>query len=191
MGRTLAIHWIATTHGTWVHGDVRGSWANGRLTGPDPFLEDAIRARMTHDAVVLSSAEVAVVAGDMGHTIAEQRHRVYAATFHPTHLHIVFAPLPEDVHTTIARLKKRSADLILAVRRRRGDDRPHLWTQGQFPVFIFDEDHLHNAIAYVRRHNTRVGLRADPYDWVDPLYPPGDEFSPGRLTRPGQDGRAI
>ncbi len=139
---------------------------------PRPVHEDALKHRMAHDTLVLSAGEVVCVTAEIGHTITEQRHRVYAATFHPTHLHIVFAPLPEDVTTTIARLKKRSADLILPVRRNRGDDRKHLWTQGQFPVFIFNEDHLHNAIEYVRRHNTRIGKPPDPYDWITPLFPP-------------------
>jgi REP element-mobilizing transposase RayT len=183
MGRTLGIHVIATTHGTWLHGDVRGSWANGRLTGPDPFLEAAIRSRMTSDAVVLSPAEVAAVAADMGATILEQGHRAYAATFASTHLHIVFAPLPEDVKTTIARLKKRSAALILGVRRQRGDDRRHLWTQGRFPVFVFDPDHLTHAIEYVRRHNVRIGLPPDPHDWIEPLYPPRTPHSRAILAR--------
>ncbi|MEX0777066.1 MAG: transposase [Phycisphaeraceae bacterium] len=182
MRRTLGIHWIATTHGTWLHGDVRGSWSNGRLVGPDPFLEEAIAARMTHDAVVLSATEVISVAVEMGSTIREHGHRVCAATIQPMHVHIVFAPLPEDVKTTIARLKKRTADLVLGVRRKMGDDREHLWTQGQFPVFIFDEDHLRNAIEYVRRHNVRIGRPADPYEWIDPLYP---------ALESGQNGRAI
>ena len=179
MGTTLGIHWIATTHGTWLHGDVRGSWFKGRLVGPDPFLEQAIRTRMADDAVVLSPGEVAAVADRIGAVVREQRYRVYAATVHPTHLHVVFAPLPEDVKRTIARLKKRTADVVLSARRRNGDDRRHLWTQRQFPVFIFDDDHLRNAIEYVRRHNVRVGLPPDPYPWIDPMYPPG------------QHGRAI
>lgn len=177
MGNTRGIHWIATTHGSWLHGDVRGSWKNGRLVGPDPFLEQAIQARMAHDAVVLNDTEIMCVAATVGQIVIEQRHRAYAATFHATHLHVVFAPLPEDVKTTIARLKKRTADLVLSVRRARGEDRKHLWTQGQFPVFIYDDDHLHNTIEYVRRHNVHVGRAADPYDWI---IPP-----------PGQNGRAI
>lgn len=173
MPNTLGIHWIATTHGSWLHGDARGSWRHGKLLDPDPFHEDAIRQRMAHDAVVLSPAEITCVASEIGRTLTEHNHRVYAATFHPTHLHIILAPLPEDVRTIIARLKKRSADLILRVRRNRGDHRKHLWTQGRFPVFIFTEDHLHNAIQYVRQHNTRTGKPPDPYDWITPLYPPG------------------
>lgn len=180
MANTLGIHWVATTHGTWLHGDVRGSWKNGQLAGPDPFLEDTIRVRMARDAVVLNDTEIICIAATVGQIVVEQQHRVYAATFCATHLHVIFAPLSENIKTTIARLKKRTANVILAVRRTRSDNRKHLWTQGQFPVFIYDQQHLNNAIKYVQRHNQRIGLKDDPYDWIAP--PP---------SPPGQDGRAI
>ena len=60
----------------------------------------------------------------------------------------------------------------------------HLWTAGKFPVFIFDESHLVNAIEYVRDHNRRVGLPPDPFDWIDALYPVG-EFAGERAGRGG------
>ena len=184
MAKTLAIHWINTTHGTWLHGDPGGSWHQGRLIGPDPFLEEAIRSRMTHDAVVLDPVEMIQVSATFA-TVAKARgYRVLAATIQPTHVHLVLAPLPEDVKLAIAALKRPSAAAVLKVRRVRGLPCPeHLWTQSQFPVFIFTEDHLYNAIEYLRRHNLLVGRAADPYDWIQPLYPP--------RTRPGQDGRAI
>lgn len=181
---TLAIHWINTTHGTGLHGSPAGSWHEGRLIGPDPFLEDAVRARMTHDAVVLDPVEMRMVAVDFACVIKERGYRVLAATMGPTHVHLVFAPLPEDVKLALAALKRRSAASVLAVRRKRGIPcGRHLWTQGQFPVFIFTEEHLGNAIEYVRRHNLLVGLPADPYDWIEPLYPPGEAVTdPARMT---------
>jgi hypothetical protein len=202
MGNTLGIHWAATTHGTWLHGDPRGSWRNGRLIGPDPYLEAECRARMNSDAVVLNATERSLVASVFGEVVREQRHRVFAATVQAAHVHIVFAPLGEDVKTMIARLKRRSAAKVLARRRDNcGTDQlaepagPYsrailarealpigqdgrailvprsLWTAGRFPVFIFDDRHLVNAIEYVRDHNRRLGLPADPFDWIDPLYP--------------------
>ncbi|QNN23771.1 hypothetical protein HED60_16340 [Planctomycetales bacterium ZRK34] len=171
MGRTLGVHWIATTHGTWLHGDVRGSWRDGRLIGADPFAESAIRGRMTHDAVVLDVVEMMTVATSFGQTMREGGHRVYAATVQATHVHVVFGPLDTDVSALIAKLKYRAACEILQARRNmRRDDVPRsLWTKGQFPVFIFETDHLHNAVEYVRRHNTQAGRAAEPYDWIEVL----------------------
>jgi hypothetical protein len=198
MGRTLAIHWAQTTHGTWLHGDLRGSWRNGRLIGPDPYLEAESRARMSNDAIVLDELERKIVVKVFGQAVREKRHRVFAATFQATHVHIIFGPLNEDIKTVIARFKYRSAAAVLAHRR---DSCPaetaglysravparcrtpkSLWTAGRFPVFIFNELHLLNAIEYVRDHNRRDGLMPDHYDWIDPLYP-ASELEGERMVR--------
>ena len=182
MGRTLGIHWAATTYGTWLHGDPRGSWFEGRLIGPDPFLEAAAQASMTSDAVILNEKERQIVADAFGQIVGEQKYRVLAAAVQATHIHLVFAPLRENITTVIARLKRRSAMEVLALRRCE-DQSPvprSLWTAGKFPRYIFDEKHLVNAIEYVRDHNRRIGLSADPFDWIEALYPPkelgGDRF---------------
>ncbi|MFG0248096.1 MAG: hypothetical protein ACF8OB_04345 [Phycisphaeraceae bacterium JB051] len=156
MQRTLGIHWIATTHGTWLHGDPRHSWQHGRLIGPDPFLQASIEKRMQHDAVILNPTEVLIVASVIGSVCKSHGHTVYTATFQSTHLHMVFAALSDDVKAVTAR-------------RKQGDARKHLWTQGHFSVFIDTEEHLFNAITYVREHNRRVGRQDDPYDWLTPL----------------------
>lgn len=97
MARILAIHWSQTTHGTWLHGHPRGSWQNGRLIGSDPFLEAAARASMTDDSIRLSAVECQLVATAFGEIVREQSHRVFAATIRSTHVHVVFAPLSEDI----------------------------------------------------------------------------------------------
>ncbi|MGD9637377.1 MAG: hypothetical protein AB7U97_29160 [Pirellulales bacterium] len=60
----------------------------------------------------------------------------------------------------------------------------HLWTAGKFPVVIFNELHLANAIEYVRDHNRRLGLPPDPYFWIEALYPAG-EYAGERAERSG------
>jgi hypothetical protein len=184
MGRTLGIHWAATTFGTWLHGDPRGSWFEGRLIGPDSYLEAAARASMSSDAVILSATEQLLVANALGEIVIAQKHRVYAASVQATHIHLVFAPLRENITPAIARLKRRSAMEVLARRRDLGlSPVPRtLWTAGKFPRFIFDESHLANAIEYVRDHNRRLGLPPDPYDWIEPLYAPG-KFVGERVRR--------
>jgi hypothetical protein len=176
MSQTIGIHWIVTTHGTWLHGDPRGSWRNGRLIGPDPFLESMIRSRLTHGTVVLSEAETILAAQSFGETINEHHHRAFAATVQATHSHLVLAPTDADIKTVIARLKRRSASAVLTHRRSNAvvPIPRSLWTEGQFFTYIFEEAHLVNVIEYVRDHNRRAGLPPNPYEWIDPLYPAGD-----------------
>ena len=170
MGATHGIHWIVTTYGTWLHGDPRGSWKNGRLIGPDPFLETQIRQRMTADAVVLDTVEMIHVSVTFGSAVRSHGWRTLAATVQPTHAHVVFGPLNEPIKRVIATLKYRSAKAVFDVRRNmRRDVGRSLWTEGQYPVFIYDQQHLRNAIEYVRDHNRRAGRAADPYDWLEPI----------------------
>lgn len=173
MGKTLGIHWAATTYGTWLHGDPRGSWRHGKLSGPDPYLEMESRRQMTADAVKLDAVERTIVANEIGQVLKERRHRVFAATVQAMHIHLVFAPLPEDLKIAVARLKRRTAVEVLARRREMADGSVvprSLWTAGKFPVFVFDRQHLVNAIEYVRAHNRRVGLPEDPHDWISPPF---------------------
>jgi REP element-mobilizing transposase RayT len=192
MGRTLAIHWAQTTHGTWLHGNPRGSWENGRLIGPDPYLEAACRASMSNDAILLDETERELVAGEFGKIVREHGYGILAATIQATHVHLVFGPLNEDIKKVISRFKYRSSVAVLRHRRNvHSMTRPagtaglysravsarsvpkSLWTAGRFPVFIFNDLHLGNAVEYVRDHNRQIGLAADPYDWIDPLYRAG------------------
>jgi hypothetical protein len=185
MARTLAIHRAQTTHGTWLTGDPRNSWHNGKLIGPDPFLESACRSNMTHAAASLSAQEREIVTAEFGSVLRECGQRCFAATIQPTHIHLVLAPLRENITTALARFKRRSSAVVLNHRREQLPAKMaglysrailarripnHIWTARQFPVFIFDDYHLTNAIEYVRDHNRRIGLAPDPFDWIDPLY---------------------
>ncbi len=184
MSKTLAIHWAGTTHATWLHGDLRGSWREGRLIGPDPFLKAAATARMKHDSVFLDTLEQTLVADAFREVVREQRHQVLAATIQASHFHLVLAPLREDIVTVIARFKRRSAAAVFGRRRDIGREAPRsLWTGGKFLTFIFTEAHLRNTIEYVRRHNRREGLPDDPYDWIRPPIK--------YHALPNQDGSAI
>ncbi len=192
MSNTLGIHWSATTHGTWLHGDPRGSWRHGRLIGPDPFLEASARSSLSNNAIVLSDDERLIVAAAFGEVIREHRYRALAATVQRTHVHIVFAPLAHDVKTVIDRLKRRST---MKRNTRNGSvsvmhsTSASLWTAGQFPIFIFSEEHLANAIEYVRDHNRRIDLPADPFDWIEPLYAASGEIGGRANLRPGEQLR--
>ena len=126
---------------------------------------------MADDAVVLDDVEIMLAATSFGDTVRQSDYRVYAATVQSTHAHIVFAPLPDPIDNVIAKMKYRSASSVLQLRRNMRRPAPRsLWTDGRFPVFVFDRPHLHNVIAYVRHHNRLRGLPDDPYPWIEPLH---------------------
>ena len=165
----FAIHWIVTTHGTWLHGDRRGSWKDGQLIGPDPKLWRVAQECMSRPPESLSPSEIALVARSFGDTCREQRHRVLAATVQPLHAHLVLAPIDQPMRTVIARLKRRASVAVFADRRSRGvQPPPSLWTDGRFFRMVFDEQDLAYTINYVCDHNTDAGLPRNPFAWIDP-----------------------
>ncbi|HTQ39429.1 MAG TPA: transposase [Pirellulales bacterium] len=170
MGNTLAIHWTVTTHGTWLHGDPRGSWRNGKLIGPDPLLHQTASQAMNGDQESLSAHEIDLAAEAFGTVCRNHGHRVLAATIRSTHAHLVFAPLSEPIEKVTGWIKRQSSAAIFGWRRQHGRSTPqHLWTARRFLKYIFDEQHLINTIEYVRRHNLEAGLPADPFPWIESL----------------------
>ena len=122
---------------------------------------------MHRDTVVLSTDEITRVSNVFGDLLREKDWKVWAATIQPTHAHLVFARLNGNARDVIAVMKYRSARQVLAERRAQGREAGRsLWTEGQFYVLIEDEEQLFNTIEYVRNHNIRVGLPADPYAWI-------------------------
>ena len=139
----------------WLHGDRRGSWLAGELIGADPMLESVMREHMTHDAVFLNEQERDLVERIIRETCAEHGHEILVLTVQSTHVHVVFAPMPEPIKNVVARLKRRSSMEVLHLRRQRGDvDVPRtLWAAKRFVVFLTDAKHREHTIAYVERHN--------------------------------------
>ena len=153
MSQLLGIHWIATTHGTWLHGDPRGSWRQGKLIGPDPFLETAIRRRMTKDAVVLSHEECERVTETIRTICEQQGHEILTVAVEPTHTHVLLAPAAESMTNVVARLKRQATMVVRREREKRACSLPQgLWSRGRFVVYIDDPQHLDNTTAYIERH---------------------------------------
>jgi len=122
---------------------------------------------MSADAVVLSESEQQLVGDAFGTLIQEREWCAWAATVQPTHVHVVFEPMRDEIKNVIATMKYRAARDVLAVRRKNGNATGRsLWTKRPFPRFLFTRTHVEHAIDYVRQHNLRVGRNADPYTWL-------------------------
>ncbi len=162
MAQLLGIHWVTTTRGTWLHGDPRGSWCQGKLIGPDPFLESAIRRRRRRDAVVLSPEECDKVAETI-HTVCRQHeHKVLSIVVEPTHTHVLLSPVSESITRVVARLKRQTTMVVRREREQRGCLMPEgLWSRGRFIVYIDDPRHLENTMAYIERHAGARKLRTE------------------------------
>lgn len=197
--RTLAIHVIWTTYMTWLPGDPRGHWSalfdiygrlhqcGGRLNPPDHVTRSRARQLAKGKPVRLPPEEQDIVANTIGASTgyiapgmpwAKYRHvkpvpdlRITAAAIEPTHIHLLLAPLATPIGSVVGRLKSATSRAILNHRTVPVATR-RLWTAGYWKVFLFDAAAVKAVATYIREHNGRRNIPADPFPWLGPNRQP-------------------
>jgi REP element-mobilizing transposase RayT len=184
---TVGIHVIWTSYGTWLPGDDRGHWSplfdfygnlielGGRLNRSDLATRTRALNLMKEAAKILSDEEVAVVAETLGSMVSRPETTsvmpdlsvVYAAAIEKTHVHLLLAPVNEDIGTVVGRLKGKTSSNVLALPSNRG--RTRTWTAKYWKVFLFDTDALAAVRDYIENHNVRRGLPPSPFPWISPI----------------------
>ena len=180
MPRTCAIHVVWTTYGTWLPGDARGHWsplldfygrlkrAGHQLNLADPETHRHARSIMKEPAKRLTGNDSQVVAGEIGRQLSPgmpgAMWKIHAATIEPTHVHLLFGRLRDDIGTVVGRLKSRTSSVLLKQTTNVG--RSRIWTAGYWKVFIFDESVIPIVIQYIQEHNLRRRQPAAPFDWI-------------------------
>ena len=82
----------------------------------------------------------------------------------PTHMHLLIPYSGRDIDVT---MKWIAGQTIKSVHRATQQARP-VWSKGKWRSFVFDVPYCANIGAYIRRHNERRGLPADPYGLITP-----------------------
>jgi REP element-mobilizing transposase RayT len=181
MGSTHGIHVVWTTYGTWLPGDARGHWSplldlygwlrqrGHRLNEADRATAARARSLMKQPAKRLTDDEIHIVASVIGHQLSPgmpgATWKVLSAAIEPTHVHLLFAALTDDIGTVVGRIKSQTSSALIKHPSNR--DRSRIWTAGYWKVFLFDDDAVHAVQQYIERHNQRRGLSARPWDWIE------------------------
>ncbi len=125
---------------------------------------------MKEPAKTLSGDDSQVVAGEIGRQLSPgmlgAMWNIHAATIEPTHVHLLFGRLRDDIGTVVGRLKSRTSSVLLKQTANAG--RSRIWTAGYWKVFIFDESVIPIVIQYIQEHNLRRRRPAAPFDWITP-----------------------
>ena len=171
---TLAIMVTATTYGTWLRGDERGSIQDGRLLPPLPWLEANDRGRMKHGPYLFDADRLHDIGQMIGESLIERLDQaILAMHVARWHTHFVIAATNHD----IADVVKCAKD---AVRYGLKPGRP-IWTADYDKRFCFDGASVRNRIAYVERHNLAMGWPARPWSFITNFIP-NPSLSPRSLT---------
>lgn len=157
MPAPLAYFLTWTTHGTWLHGDERGSVDkdhNTRGTSfvePDSNLQSKARNRMGKHAVVLSPEMREIVEQAIRDHCEIRYWELHALNVRSNHVHVVVC-CDEAVSPEVAMTQFKA----WATRRLRecghAGQASKVWTEHGSTRWINHEDGLVNAIDYVMNH---------------------------------------
>jgi len=162
MQRTLATMLTMTTYGTWLRGDKRGWTDDGIVFPADPVLEANDRERMKHPPFVFTANDLIRVGQSIGDSlIGRLSQRILALTVQIWHVHFVVAATSSPI-SDIVKCAKDAARYALRPGRL-------IWTDGYDKRFCFDEEYAFARIAYVERHNLRLGWPAKPWPFIEPI----------------------
>jgi len=137
--------WV--TYGTWLPGDSRG-WVEYRHGWqlPDPVREAEAAAKMAEDACRLGKQQRGAVEGQIGETCRHRGWHLHAVNCRSNHVHVV-------VSAADVRPKKIRTDLkawaTKCLKQRFDAQRENWWAERGSIRFLYDEDSLEAAVAYV------------------------------------------
>jgi REP element-mobilizing transposase RayT len=187
-------HLILCAYGFWLPNDPRGSWSDfvGSWElfkfGPPTKVSDSRNyAKDPHDVALRRAAKEALIyppvrfddvhrnliADGFATAVREAGYLVHACCVGHDHAHLVIARHARPIET-IARHLKSKATMALTrneahpLKQYRKSDGaiPTPWSDGQWNVFIEDEEQLRAAVGYVERHPMKEGLARQEWTFI-------------------------
>jgi REP element-mobilizing transposase RayT len=202
-------HVIFSTYGFWLPNDPRGSWSDwvrrwellrfGKATKVDTRssvaevdhdreLRRAAKSALKYPEVRLSGKQARVVGMGFWTAANEGGYSVYALSILPQHVHMVLGPHKRRVTRVVGHFKARATQQLSEVGLR--PLAGYLQADGTIPsprgrncwkVFLYSEEHLRQAIAYVERNPLKEGKPGQRWSVVQSY--PGWKLGPGARSK--------
>jgi REP element-mobilizing transposase RayT len=178
-------HIIFSAYGFWLPNDPRRSWSDwvrrwellrfGKATKVttrqsaasvehDHDLRMSAKLALMYPAVRFTGPQARAIGIGFRTAVEESDYLIYACSILPEHVHLVFGPHQRTVQRIVGHLKARgtqqlSRDGLHPLRNFREKDGtiPSPWGRNCWKVFLYDEQHLRNAIAYVEGNPQQEG----------------------------------
>jgi REP element-mobilizing transposase RayT len=198
MGKVLAYHVTFATHGFWLPNDPRGSQSTdvraenlrpyGEATGSgarrsvahrrhDVALRRAAKAAMVRPEVVLTGEQALGVAKGFACQTRKSGYAIHACSILPSHAHLVIARHHYAIEQVVRLLRQAATARLLedglhpfADQRDEEDRLPSMWAQDFWKAFLFTEEEIVRAIAYVEANPTKEDKPHQRWSFVTP-YP--------------------
>ncbi len=135
-----------TTYGTWLPGDERGWFERGQGIQPADLMRNLEAAlRMAADAVTLDLQQRCLVEKTIADHCAIRNWMLHAVNCRSNHVHVVVTAADRAIEVPREQFKAWCTRKL----KERLTTRNNWWTQRGRDLYIDDEDHLADVIAYV------------------------------------------
>jgi REP element-mobilizing transposase RayT len=190
----LAYHAICCTHGFWLPNDPRGSHSveiradNLRPYGPattttetqsvahvahDQTLRQEAKTALVYPEVILDGPQALSVGKGFGVMVRKSRYVIRACSILPCHVHLVILR-HSYCNKQVVRLLRQAATRQLlqdnrhpfANLRARNGRLPSVWAQDFWQVFLYTEEDIARAIAYVEDNPVKEGKPRQRWSFV-------------------------
>jgi hypothetical protein len=100
----------------------------------------------------------------LGNCVVESRGglAIRAASIEATHMHLLIPYTGRDIDNTAKWIADQTTKRIHKTTTHDGP----VWCKGKWRSFVFDQAYWTSARGYIERHNTRRGLSAAPYAFI-------------------------
>jgi REP element-mobilizing transposase RayT len=137
-----------TVHGTWLHGDQRGSFQNnGRFIPPDQKLFQTNQEKLKYPAVLLSTEQREIVANTFQEECHFRQWILHVQNVRTNHVHLVITAKETKPEKVMSSLKARATRILREAGLWKPDRK--LWTEHGSTIYLFNEDSFHGACHYV------------------------------------------
>jgi len=143
-----------TCHGSWLHGDERGSVDSDHnqyrapVLKPDPRRLDRAATRMAHAAPLLGDTERLLVAASIQDHCTVRNWRLLAVNVRTTHVHCVVSAPRYRPEVVMGQLKAWATRRLCRHQLRATSSR--LWTREGSTRYLFTPESVLHAVEYVR-----------------------------------------
>ena len=192
-----AYHVIWGTYGFWMPNDPRGSWSEfehswelarfGRATQscdrvdvePREYARwrEGARKALQYPAVTLTGQQALAAGEGFGRFVHKGGLVMLACSILPEHVHLVLARHRYKIEQAANPLKGEATRRMLEknlhpMKRFQQTNEmrlPSMWGEGQWKVFLEDEEAIENAIRYVEENPVREGKPRQHWSFVTPF----------------------
>lgn len=153
MNDVLAYFLTWTTYGAWLPGDERGWVEKGKpgIQTANPLRVQTAQELMAEEPVILTAEQRVIVDEVLVQHCQIRKWILHARNVRTNHVHIVVTALvePEKVREQFKAWGSRRLSEHAGLVGRRKNGQKRWWTEGGDIEWIYEDQHLENAVRYV------------------------------------------